>query len=247
MVIDNEQPMRELFEFFLTDEGWEVFSYGYAQANLEVVQQLRPDLIILDLNMFQAGAGWEFLQLLKMEVATAAIPVVICTTALSLSVEIDGYLATRQISIVRKPFDVDAFVVTIRKHFTPDLLLPILVVEDNGDLAEVVTTVLRLSGYRLVTVSNGQRALDALAKAEYSLILLEMALPIMNGLKVLEAYAQQPGSHTPVIIFSGQLDSVTEGLPPFVIADLPKPFALGHLVALVGKYAQPTLSELGPR
>src|SRR5450432_3578349 len=123
MVIDDDRATRELFEFVLAYEDWDVSSYAYNQADLGVVQQLSPNLIILDVNMVYAGEGWAFLQLLSMEETTAEIPVVICTTALNLPLEIEGYLATRRISIVRKPFDIDAFILTIRTALTPEPVL----------------------------------------------------------------------------------------------------------------------------
>jgi len=62
-------------------------------------------LIILDYYVGREGVGWEFLQLLKMEDSTAAVPVLICTTAVKLVQEIAGYLATKRVLILRKPFE----------------------------------------------------------------------------------------------------------------------------------------------
>src|SRR5581483_12505121 len=107
---------------------------------------------------------------------TAVIPVIICTTALSLSLEIEGYLVARHIRIVRKPFDINAFIPIIRKNLTPELVLPILVVEDNEDLSETVTTILGLWGYLVATASNGRLALDAVTQARYGLILLDITM-----------------------------------------------------------------------
>ena len=239
LVIDEDESTRELFQFFLADEGWDVDSGDYAHIDLERVQQFAPDLIILDLNMVQAGVGWSFLQLLKMEDTTARIPLVICTTALALSLEIEGYLASRHISIVRKPFDIDALILIITKSLSPALALPILVVEDNEDISDAVTTILGLWGYLVVTASNGRLALEAVTSSRHALILLDITMPVMNGLEFLAAYAQMPGPHTPVLILSAQADLEDEHLPEFVTEILPKPFELSHLVALVGKYVQP--------
>jgi CheY-like chemotaxis protein len=106
LVFDNDTTNRELFDLMLTDEGYEVFISKYDPAALKLVQTYDPNLIILDLNVVQRDSGWEFLQLLKMEDHTAAIPVVVCTTSTRLSREIEGYLDARHISIVRKPFDL---------------------------------------------------------------------------------------------------------------------------------------------
>jgi CheY-like chemotaxis protein len=245
LVIDDDEATQELFKFFLTDEGWEVYSYDYAHTNPEVVQHLTPDLIILDLNLAQSGIGWSFLQLLKMEDTTAAIPVVICTTAPTLTHEIEGYLASRHISVIRKPFDIDDFIVTIRKNFTSEPVLPILVVEDNEDIAENVMTFLEFSGYIVEVVTNGLLALDAVAKGQYALILLDISMPVMNGFEFLAAYAQQPGLHCSVIILSAEADLKLEPLPDFVMAVLPKPYELHDLLNAVSQYTHPVSGEVG--
>jgi CheY-like chemotaxis protein len=203
------------------------------------VRKIKPDLIILDFDMVQAEAGWVFLQLLKMEDATAVIPVVIYTTALTLSFEIEGYLAAQHISMVQKPLDVEALIVTIKENFTRNLVLPILVVEDNEDISDNITAILQLSGYLTMTASNGRLALDAIAQSRYALILLDISMPVMNGLEFIAAYVHQPEPHSPIIIFSARSDLVTERLPEFVMDVLPKPFELNQLVELVGKYALP--------
>ena len=69
------------------------------------MRRIRPDLIILDYYVGREGVGWEFLQMLRMEDSTADIPVLICTTAVKLVNEIAGYLATKYVTMLRKPFE----------------------------------------------------------------------------------------------------------------------------------------------
>jgi CheY-like chemotaxis protein len=95
-----------------------------------------------------------------------------------------------------------------------------------------------------MTASNGLLALNAVAQARYALILLDISMPVMNGLEFIRAYAQQPGPHSPIIIFSAKADIMTERLPEFVMDVLPKPFELSQLIQLVNKYAQPVWGEV---
>ena len=69
------------------------------------MRRIKPDLIILDYYVGREGVGWEFLQLLRMEDETAALPVLLCTTAVKLVQEIAAYLATKRVSVLRKPFE----------------------------------------------------------------------------------------------------------------------------------------------
>jgi DNA-binding response OmpR family regulator len=173
VVIDNDEGIRHLFTVIFNHGGWQVFSYDYAHIDLVILQQLKPDLIILDFNIRENGAGWEFLRTLKMEDTTANIPILITTTLIRLSAEMQGYLLTRYIRVVNKPFDLDPFLLLVRHTLTlaswagvisfRDRSSPILVVEDTEDLREALATVLRLEGYQVVTADNGLLALDAVS------------------------------------------------------------------------------------
>ena len=105
MVINNSDDILALFQKILATNDCEVFLQLFLNSDLREVRKIKPDLIILDYYVGREGVGWEFLQLLKMEETTAVVPVLICTTAVKLAHEIAGYLATKQVTILRKPFE----------------------------------------------------------------------------------------------------------------------------------------------
>jgi CheY-like chemotaxis protein len=80
----------------------------------------------------------------------------------------------------------------------------VLVVEDDDDTREVVVYVLETAGYRVVTATNGQLALDVLRSSPHPLIVvLDMMMPVMDGwqfLAVLRASGELP--KVPVIVVS---------------------------------------------
>jgi CheY-like chemotaxis protein len=249
MVIDNDQKIRKLLTALLTNEGWQVFSDEYTHVDLAAVQHLNPDLIVLGFDPRLEGVDWTFLQRLKMEDSTAAIPVLIYTPAMNLSPETEGYLASQHIDVVRHTSDFESFILVVRQSLnlagqvetpvTGALASPILVVEDDRSVRKALTAVLRLEGYRVVTAANGRLALDAVVRRQHCLILLDIRMPVLNGLEFLSAYEQRPGPHTPVVICSGDADSGVQTLPSFVIGMLPKPYDISRLLALVSQYAQP--------
>src|SRR5689334_21879269 len=105
MVINNSDDILALFSKILTNDNCQVFLQLFLNSDLREVRRIKPDLIILDYYVGREGVGWEFLQLLKMEEETASIPVLICTTAVKLAHDIGGYLATKQVAVLRKPFE----------------------------------------------------------------------------------------------------------------------------------------------
>jgi DNA-binding response OmpR family regulator len=138
MVINNSDDILALFQKILSTEDCQVFLQLFLNSDLREVRQIKPDLIILDYYVGREGVGWEFLQLLKMEDTTALIPVLICTTAVRLAHEIAGYLATKQVTILRKPFASHDLISAVQAALqsyrdSPQTSLPL---STNGPMAQ---------------------------------------------------------------------------------------------------------------
>jgi CheY-like chemotaxis protein len=124
LVINNSDDILALFQKILTNDDCQVFTQFFLNSDLSEVHRIKPDLIILDYYVGREGVGWEFLQLLKMDEATAKLPVLICTTAVKLAHDIAGYLATKQITVLRKPFERRDLVGAVESIMAGNLVLP---------------------------------------------------------------------------------------------------------------------------
>ena len=83
------------------------------------------------------------------------------------------------------------------------VLKKILVIDDEGDLLELAKTRLEVSGYSVLTLDSGARALEVAKREKPDLILLDVVMPGKNGCEVcrdLKADAATRG--IPVIIFT---------------------------------------------
>lgn len=108
LVVNDTQEILELFRTFLEEEeGYEVVLAGTPIQQIKEVEQIKPDLIILDLVFGDEKTGLQMLQMLKMQRSTSTIPVIICTAALNLLREQEGYLVSQGVHVVYKPFDLD--------------------------------------------------------------------------------------------------------------------------------------------
>jgi DNA-binding response OmpR family regulator len=115
MVVNDTQEILELFREILTDEGYEVFLYSYGIQDLAEVERINPDLIILDHMIGGEPVGWQMLQKLKLRRATASIPVVVCTAAVKAVQEMEGYMKSKNVGLVLKPFDIDDLLAAIKQ------------------------------------------------------------------------------------------------------------------------------------
>jgi two-component system sensor histidine kinase RpfC len=66
--------------------------------------------------------------------------------------------------------------------------LQILVAEDNATNQKVLRTILERAGHRVVTVENGEQALDALDKDNFDLAIVDMQMPVMGGAEAVKLY-----------------------------------------------------------
>ncbi|HRO07956.1 MAG TPA: response regulator transcription factor [Saprospiraceae bacterium] len=108
----------------------------------------------------------------------------------------------------------------------------ILIIEDQAGLQEMVKMGLEEHGYQVSTADNGIDGLDMLLANEYSVAIVDLLLPGMNGLDICRK-VRASGSLVPIIIVSA-LDSVEDRIAGLEVgADdyLPKPFNFSELKA----------------
>lgn len=129
LVINDTQEILEAFRAILEEEGYETLLYSYTITNVHDIEQLKPDLIILDYIFGTEKAGWQMLQLLKMHRSTAGIPVIVCTAATREVREIEGYLSAHDIQLVAKPFDIDDLIGAVKRALAASTYSAKLVIE----------------------------------------------------------------------------------------------------------------------
>ncbi|MDX2181752.1 MAG: response regulator transcription factor [Bryobacteraceae bacterium] len=124
----------------------------------------------------------------------------------------------------------------------------ILVVEDEKRIADFVGRGLESAGYAVDTALDGSTGLEMAHATEYDLVVLDMMLPDMDGLKVLEKLRNRKVS-PPVLVLSarGGVDDRVKGLEVGADDYLTKPFAFVELLARVRvllRRGQPTPERL---
>ena len=124
----------------------------------------------------------------------------------------------------------------------------ILVVEDEKRIADFLSRGLESAGYAVDVANDGTRAVELVHAAEYDLVILDLGLPDMDGLSVLQKIRNRKVS-PPVLILSarGAVDERVKGLEGGADDYLVKPFAFVELLARVRvllRRGQPTPERL---
>lgn len=109
----------------------------------------------------------------------------------------------------------------------------ILMIEDDFMIAESTMTLLRFHQFEVSWVNNGLDGLKLLAQGGFDLVLLDLGLPMMDGLQVLKHIRQE--TNIPVLIISArdQLENRVEGLNQGADDYLVKPYEFDELIARI--------------
>ena len=112
--------------------------------------------------------------------------------------------------------------------------MKLLYAEDERAMSEAVTDILSYHNYSVDAVYDGREALDYAHVEQYDGIILDVMMPKMSGLEVLRQLRAE-GCTVPILLLTakGELEDRIEGLDLGADDYLPKPFAMGELLARV--------------
>ena len=108
----------------------------------------------------------------------------------------------------------------------------VLVVDDEPAVRTALERALRLDAYEVATAADGREALDRLADIRHDAIVLDVAMPVIDGLQVCRRL-RDAGDRTPVLMLTARdaVDDRVAGLDAGADDYLVKPFALKELKA----------------
>lgn len=112
----------------------------------------------------------------------------------------------------------------------------VLIADDNADMRDYLSRLLRTAGYRVTPVTDGQTALEAVRADLPDLVLADVMMPVLDGLGLVSALRADPRTASiPVVFLSARAgeDAAAAGLQAGADDYLPKPFSAVELLARV--------------
>ena len=113
---------------------------------------------------------------------------------------------------------------------------PILVVDDDDAIRDMVAMVLEDEGYEVATAPNGALALGLIARDAPSLVLLDLNMPVMSGWE-LQARLRTEAPSIPVVFMTAGQEASKEARRHAAAGFLAKPFDLDDLLKVVAEFA----------
>ncbi|EKD81201.1 MAG: hypothetical protein ACD_39C01911G0001, partial [uncultured bacterium] len=214
LIEDNESAIIQVKAFLESADYIADVARG-AQEAFKYVAHTIPDGIILDLMMPDID-GFEVLEKIRSTAATAKIPVLILT-AKDLTPEDFRKLSANNVKQLVQKGDVDRASLLDKistlltgKAGKPTSTMPsttpkIMIMEDNPDNMATFKAVLR-NNYQILEAADGETGLQMVEKLIPDLILLDMALPKIDGFAVVGRLKSNPQlRHIPVIAVTARV------------------------------------------
>ncbi|MGJ5675741.1 MAG: response regulator [Nostochopsis sp.] len=210
VIIEDSVPAADQITRYLNEMGMQAVIYPRGEGSIDEVMRVQPALIILDLQLPNLS-GWEVLNQLKDNPQTKEIPVIIISVVdeqtKAMTQEVFAYLVkpiTRtqlQTTLEKLQYCVcpEKLAVTV----VPEVVLEsplILLAEDNQANIDTISGYLESRGYRLVLANNGQQAIDLALAQRPDLIVMDIQMPIMDGLQAMcQIRNNKKSMHIPII------------------------------------------------
>ncbi len=222
LVVDRDPEVCDLIGAYLKKHGYDVVYAHTATEALEMALEHEPTLITLDV-MLDDMDGYELLEKLKGDERTSDIPVVVlsvvCDQGRSMRLGAADYLE-KPIDSERLGDIVDSLVGAMSSPV-------VLVVDDDRDIVELLSTTLRKKGFAVAAAYDGREAIQAVKAKRPDLVLLDLRMPVMDGYEVIEELkGNEETSDIPIVVMTAdRIDQERIGLLQFVTESMSKPLS----------------------
>ncbi len=202
LVVEDDPNYATLLRDLARDKGFKVLVAMTGTEALSLVREYHPTAVSLDVFLPDM-LGWAVLNQMKQDPTMRHIPVQIVT----LDDDRNHGLSRGAFAFVTKPSsssDLDANLARI-KEFTERRRKRLLVVEDNPAEQLSIRELLGHDDVEIDIVDSGSGALQALDSEDYDCVVLDLRLPDMSGMDVLEQLPGKPALRDlPVVVFTGR-------------------------------------------
>ena len=187
LVVDDDPDACGMVRNALQRDGINVVSASSGEQALALTRALRPAVMVLDILLGDM-TGWDVLAAIRADPEHAELPVILCTVT-------DPDRRTGLLGVVEhltKPFDRDHLSHLVQRFVGDSTASSLLVVDDDDFYRNSIASVLRQAGHQVDTAPNGEHALRMMRQRAPDLLLLDMVMPGMDGLEVIEAMRTDP-------------------------------------------------------
>jgi CheY-like chemotaxis protein/HAMP domain-containing protein len=248
MVVEDDAVYAQTLVDVARQHRFKAIVAHSGHAALELVKEVKPDAITLDLGLPDMD-GWFVLDRLKHDPSTRHIPVHIISA--SDSPERRG-LEYGAIAVLGKPVDQKGIADALEtiQGFLERRVKRLLVVEDDDTQRNSIVELIGNGEVSTTAVGTGQEALDALERERFDCVVLDLRLPDLSGLELMKRIKERDElKRMPIVIYTGKELSKSEETDlrklaqTIIIKDVKSPERLLDETALFLHRVQESLPE----
>jgi CheY-like chemotaxis protein/CHASE3 domain sensor protein len=184
VIVEDDKNFANILQDYARDHGFKSVMVSEGTNAVEIIKEQQPDAVILDI-MLPGKDGWQILKELKQDETTLHIPVHLMSAgeAAANRVRKEG-----AISFLKKPVNTE----TLDKLFGDIMsksgtkFTQILLVEDHKAQSQALKDLMQSQGITVDQAFDGESAFRMLYENEYQCVILDLNLPDISGLDLLD-------------------------------------------------------------
>jgi len=206
LVIDDEPAIAQLIKINLEADGYEVDTALDGMEGIEKAKASPPDVITLDVLM-PGMNGFQVMELLKKNPGTADIPVIFISIVEGPQKDRGFHLGA--VDFLTKPIEYGELLKSLKKIESSigkvtGVKKEVLVIDDERDVTNLIKVNLEDQGYDVFVAYNGPDAIAIARERKPEVIILDLAMPGMDGFSVMKVLKQDKETeHIPIIVLTG--------------------------------------------
>lgn len=240
LVVDDELSQRELVRSGLSMKGYDVATVPSVDQALAIIFQEAFDLVLLDINL---GKESGISVLKKIREIKKDLPIVIYSALLTAELEKEAMAAGAN-EVLRKDIGIVQIVEQIGKIIKAKSYIfqdpserkekSILLVDDEESIRRLLKEFFKTKDYKILEAENGEKALEVAKSGTPSVVLLDIDMPVMNGITALPKLLEINPKLGVVMVTGNQNDeNVKKAMELGACGYVLKPFDFSYLELVV--------------
>lgn len=226
VIVDDAEAVRSVLRMLLQQAGYSVVGeFGSGLSLLHSVQRLKPEIVCLDFGL----PGVDGLELLRdLRASSPDVAVIMITASHDLKLEQEAVQAGVA-GFIRKPFSPEKIMSEMRqvshaldlrrqsrqsapKMSTAQRRASVLIADDSQVMRSVLAEILGKAGFLVVgEACDGKQTLEMAAEQQPDVVCLDLSMPLMSGMEVLQVLRRQnPLAQVVIITASSSRDFIHE-------------------------------------
>jgi signal transduction histidine kinase/HAMP domain-containing protein/DNA-binding response OmpR family regulator len=209
LIVEDDDKFAATLMELARESGFKAVVAAEAGAALNLVKELAPDAITLDLKLPDME-GWAVLDILKHDPETRHIPV----SVISVEERMQKYLHMGALGVVRKPAGREALMEALERtrRMVEHEIKTLLVAAGDDEERSSITEALSGEGVRIIELKSGKQAVAALLEHQVDCVVIGQTLGDMSGADLLKEIARtQTVAKLPIVMYGTDDASGDEG------------------------------------